>query len=203
MKIKLQNIYAKEQNFMKDIFKNITNSVIVLSILAVLLGIVMVAYPGLSLVALGITIAAYLIVHGITLIILDIKAWKMYIPFDGMLQGILCVLTGVLLAMSPEYIAVYIGIFVGLWVIVSSFDGIRLASALRITDAPWVLMIIMNIIDIIIGCIIVFTPVLSSISMTVGLGVVIIIHSVINIVNMIMVKKNAKDTQKLIMKKVL
>lgn len=188
---------------MKNIFKNITNSVIVLSILAILLGIVMIVYPGISLMALGITVASYLIVQGITLIILDIKAWRLYIPFDGMLQGILYVIIGILLAMSPEYIAVYIGIFVGFWVIISSFDGIKLASALKRTDAPWVLMIIMNIIDIIVGCIILYTPVLSSISLTVGLGVVVIVHSVINIVNMIMLKKNVKNAEKLIMEKII
>ena len=186
---------------MKNIFKNITNYVIVLSILAILIGIVMIVYPGLSLVALGITVAAYLIVHGITLIVLDIKAWKLYIPFDGMLQGILYVITGILLAIYPESISLYIGVFVGLWVIISSFNGIKLASALKNTDAPWVLMIIMNIIDIIIGCLILYTPILASISLTVGIGCVIIVHSVINIINMIMVKKNVKDTANLIKQK--
>lgn len=187
---------------MKTIFKNITNSIILLSILAVLLGIVLIVYPGMSLIALGITVAVYLIIHGITLIILDIKAWRLYIPFEGMLQGILCVILGILLARSPEYIAVYIGIFMGLWIIVSSFSGIKLAYALRRTGAPWVLMIIMNIIDIIVGCLILYSPILSSISVTIGLGIVLIAHSVINIINMIMVKKNMRDVEKIIVEKI-
>ncbi|MBR4720233.1 MAG: DUF308 domain-containing protein [Clostridia bacterium] len=186
---------------MKNIFKNFTNSVIVLSILAILLGVVMIVYPGISLIAFGLIVASYLLVNGITLIILDIKAWRLYIPFNGLLQGILCVLMGILLAMYPETITVYIGTFVGFWIILSSFDGIKLASALRGTSAPWVLMIIMNIIDIIIGCLVIYSPILSSISLTVGLGVVLIIHAVINIVDMIMVKKNAKDMEKLIVEK--
>ena len=70
---------------MKTAIKNLTTSVILLSILAALLGAVLVVYPDISLVALGIAVAAYLIIHGITLIILDIKAWRLYIPFDGML----------------------------------------------------------------------------------------------------------------------
>ena len=61
--------------------------------------------PGMSLVALGIAVAAYLIVHGILLIILDIKAWRLYIPFEGLLQGILCIVLGVLLAKNPESMA--------------------------------------------------------------------------------------------------
>ena len=186
---------------MKNIFKNFTNSIIVLSILALLLGIAMIACPGVSLIVFGVIVASYLLVSGITLIILDIKAWRLYIPFNGILPGILCVLIGVLLAMHPENITLYIGTFVGFWIIISSVNEIKLVSALKGTSAPWVLMIIMNIIDIIIGCLIIYSPVLSSISITVGLGLVLIIHAVINIVDMIMVKKNIKDMEKLIVVK--
>ena len=186
---------------MKTIFKNITTSVIWLSILAILLGIVLVAYPGISLIALGISVAAYLILHGITLIILDIKAWSLYIPFNGLLQGILCVILGILLAKYPADIAIYIGVAVGLWIIASAFEGIRLASALRGTGAPWVLMIIINIIDVLIGALVIYSPVLSSLSLTMGLGIILIVHSVINIIDMIIVKKNIKDVEKLIVVK--
>ena len=186
---------------MKSIIKNITTSVILLSILAILLGIALIAYPGISLVALGIAVAAYLIVHGITLIVLDIRAWRLYLPFNGLLPGIVCVILGVLLAKYPGDIAFYIGIAVGLWIIVSGIDGIRFSAALKGTGAPWVLMIIINIIDIIIGCLVIYSPILSSLSLTVGLGIVLIIHSIINIIDMIIVKKNVKEAEKLVVEK--
>lgn len=186
---------------MKTIVKNFTNCVILLSTLAILLGIVLVAYPGMSLVALGIAVAAYLIVHGIVLIILDIKAWRLYIPFEGLLQGILCIVLGVLLAKNPESMATYIGIMMGLWIIISSFSGIKMAVALRRTGAPWVLMIVLNIIDIVIGCLVLYSPVLSSFSLTVVLGIVLIVHSIVNIIDMIVVKKNTRDVEKLIVEK--
>ena len=183
---------------MKAIVKNITNSVIVLSILAVLLGIVLVAYPGISLVVLGIMVASYLIVLGVTLIIVDIKAWRYFIPFNGLLPGILSVILGVLLAKDPGSIAAYIGIVMGLWIIISSFGGIRFAAALRGTGAPWVFMIIMNVLDILIGGCILYSPVLSSVSRTMGIGIVLIVHSVINIINMIIVKKDVKDLEQIL-----
>ena len=186
---------------MKTIVKNFTNYVILLSILAILLGIVLIAYPGMSLVALGIVVAAYLIVQGITLIILDIKAWRLYIPFEGFLLGIVNIILGVLLAKNPENIAVYIGIVFGIWIIVSGVGGIKTAVALRWTGVPWVLMIVLNIIDIVIGCLVLYSPVLSSLSLTIALGIVPIAHSVISIVDMLMVKKNARDVEKLIVEK--
>lgn len=186
---------------MKDIFKKITTSVILLSILAIIVGIAMIVYPGMSLVAIGIVISALLIVYGLVLVVLDVKAWRMYIPFEGMLRGILSIILGVLLAMHPEAISVYIGVFVGVWIIMSGISGIKLASALRRTNAPWVIMIIINIIDIIIGGLVIYSPVLSSVSLTMGLGIVIIVHAVINIIDMITVKKNIKEVEKLIVEK--
>ena len=183
---------------MKTVVKNITNAVICLSILAILLGIALVVYPGMSLVVLGAVVAAYLIVLGVTLVIVDIKAWRYFIPFDGLLPGILSVILGVLLAKDPGSIAAYIGIVMGVWIIVSSFGGIRVAAALRGTGAPWVLMIIVHIIDILIGGCVLYSPVLSSVSLTMGIGIVLIVHSVVNIVSMIMMKKNVKDLEQIL-----
>lgn len=186
---------------MKSIVKSFTNSVICLSILAVVLGIVLVAYPAMSLTAFGIVIATFLIAQGIVLIILDVKAWRLYIPFEGMLKGILSVFFGVLLARSPGSISMYIGAVMGIWIIVSAFSGIKAAFALRYTGAPWIVMIVINVIDILLGGVILYSPVLSAVSMTIGIGVVLIAHSVFNIAYMIVVKKNAKDVEKLIVEK--
>ena len=186
---------------MKSIVKNFTNYVIILSLLAIVLGIVLVAYPGMSLAAFGIAVAGYLILHGIVLIILDIKAWRLYIPFEGLLQGILSIILGVLLAKNPDNIAVYIGVALGAWIIVSSFSGIKLACSLRWTGAPWVLMIIMNVIGIVLGCLVLYAPTLFAQSLTVWLGSVLIVYSVINVIYMLVVKKYAKDVEKLITEK--
>lgn len=186
---------------MKTIVKTITNSVICTSLLAVLLGIVLVAYPGMTLFAIGVAIAAYLIVHGIALVILDIKAWRLYIPFEGLLQGILCIILGVLLAKNPASIADYFGIVMGLWIIVTSFGSIKAAAALRGTGAPWVLMIIINLIDIIIGGLVLYFPTLSSLAMTICIGIVLIVHSVISIIYMLVIRKNSRDLEMIIIEK--
>lgn len=187
---------------MKDILKTISNTVIILSGLGVLLGIVLAVYPDSSLAVLGIVIALYLIISGIALIVIDIKAWRLYIPFDGMLLGILNVVLGVLLMKSPDSIAVYIGVVMGVCIIFSGFGQIRTGAALRWTGAPWGSMVIMGIIDIIIGAMVLYSPVLSSMSLTIGVGIVLIIHSVINIVYMIMLKKYAREVEMLITEKI-
>ena len=186
---------------MKSIFNDIANSNIVLSIVAIILGIVMIASPGNSIVALGIVTAAFLIIEGIALIVLDIKASRMYIPFDGMLQGILSLILGILLAVNPTGMAVYIGISVGLWIIITGFAGIRLAIELRHTAAPWVLLIIMNMISIIIGIVILITPIIASQYITIFMGIVFIANSIVDIIDMIVIKKHIREVDKLIVQK--
>lgn len=190
---------------MKKIVKNITNYIIGLSILAIVLGIVLIVYPGMSIMALGITIAVYMILLGITLVALDLRAWSLYIPFEGLLPGIICIVLGAFLAKSvanrPEVFAAYLGIVIGIWVVASGFTGIKTAAALRGTGAPCVMLIIMNIIDIIIGGVIIFSPVLSSLSLTMALGIVLIAHSIVRIIDMVTIKRNANEVEKLIVEK--
>ncbi|MBR4727109.1 MAG: DUF308 domain-containing protein, partial [Clostridia bacterium] len=134
----------------------------------------------------------------LALILLDIKAWRMFVPFRGMLQGILSIVLGFLLAKTPGKLEVFLGIALGIWIIVSAFGGIRLAAALRGTGAPWVLMIIMNIIDILIGGLVLYAPVPSSITLTMCLGIVLIVNSIVNIVEMFVIKRNVKNVEQMI-----
>ena len=186
---------------MKTIVKNITTYVILVSLLALLIGITLIADPGLSLVAIGALVGAYLIVQGIALIILDVKAWRLFIPFEGMLKGILSVILGFLLLKYPDSIAAYIGIALGVYIIVNSFGGIKLAAALRYTGIPWVLMIILNIFSILLGCLVLYSPVFSALSLTVYIGLVLVVYSVITIVYMLIIKRNAKEVEKIIAEK--
>ena len=59
-------------------------------------------------------------------------------------------------------------------------------------------MIIIHIIDILIGGCVLYSPVLSSISLTMAIGIILIIHSIVNIISMIVMKKNAKDLEQVL-----
>jgi uncharacterized membrane protein HdeD (DUF308 family) len=59
-------------------------------------------------------------------------------------------------------------------------------------------MIIIHIIDILIGGCVLYSPVLSSISLTMAIGIILIIHSIVNIISMIVMKKNAKDLEQIL-----
>lgn len=83
-----------------------------------------------------------------------------------------------------------------MWIIVSSANNIKVAYFFRNVKAfPSTLMTILGILDIILGCLVILNPFEASIALTLYLGIILIVHSIFNIVDMIILKKNVKDKE--------
>ncbi len=186
---------------MKDIFKRTTTSIICSSVIACVIGLIMAINPSMSIKTIGIVASIYIILHGIVLIILDIKTSENYVPFEGMASGILSVILGIILLGKPDILSTVFTIAIGVWVALSSINSIKMAISIRKEEVPWILLLLFGIIDLIIGIIVVFNPFEASLSITVFAGIMIIIHSIINIIAMMIIKKDAKKISKAIEKR--
>ncbi len=187
---------------MKDIFKRVTNSIICSSILALIMGLVLIIFPTMSLRTIGLIIAVYVILYGLVLIVIDVKASKCYIPFDGMLPGILSIIIGIILIFKPKIISTLFAIIIGVWIIVSSINSIKLALNLRDENIPWILLLILGIVDLILGVIVIFNPFEALQSLTIFVGVMIMVHAIIDIIDMLILKHDVKKISKVIENKI-
>ena len=178
---------------MKEAFKRVTVSMICSSIIAFILGLIMVISPGLSMVTMGIIVGIYMIIHGVVLVALDFKSNMNYSPFDGIVSGILFIILGILLIAMPGILSLALTLALGVWIILTSVSTIRLALVIKGKNSNWVLILLFGILDLVAGILILFNPFASSISITVLSGAIIIAHSVINIIDMIIIKKNIKS----------
>ena len=140
----------------------------------------------------------YIILHGIILIVLDIKSSMYYIPMDLMLVGILSVVLGIILLLKPNILSTLFTIAIGVWIILSSINSLKMAIALRDQDVPWVLLLLFGIIDLILGIVVVFNPFTASISLMIFIGIMLIVHSIIDIVDIVIIKRDAKKISKAI-----
>ena len=131
---------------MKEIFKRTINMAISLSILSCVVGLIMIINPSLSIKTIGIIVSIYIILHGIVLIVLDIKATKYFIPFDGMMTGILSIILGILLLGKPNVISTIFAITIGVWIVLSSINTIKMSIVFKEDDVPWALLLILGII---------------------------------------------------------
>lgn len=183
---------------MKELFKKITTSILVLSIIAFIIGLIMVIVPNVSLQIIGITFGIFAIIFGVVLITLNFMVHIIYIPFFGIVSGILSIIIGIMLIAMPGILPTIFGIALGIWVILSSVNIISMAITIKNGVSNWVWLLLLGIVDLICGIIILFNPLASSLSIVVLSGIVIMIHSAVTIVDMIMIKNDAKDIAKAI-----
>lgn len=181
---------------MKEYFKKITTSVLVLSIIAFIIGLLMAVIPGISLQVMGVVVGVFVIIQGCVLILLNFLAHSIYIPFYGIMSGILSVVVGLILIAMPNALSTIFAIALGIWIILSSVNTISIAISVKDAVSNWYLWLILGIIDLICGFIILFNPFASSLSIVVLGGIIIMIHSVITIVDTIMIKRDAKEIAK-------
>lgn len=178
---------------MKELFKKTAMSIMLSSIVAFIIGLIMVVAPGISLRTIGIVVGIYIIVHGVTLIALPFVSRIIYNPFFGIVSGLLSIILGIILLAMPNILSTIFAIALGIWIILSSVDIISMAIVSRKEYSSWGLLLLLGIIDLVCGVIILFNPFASSISIVVLGGIIIMVHSIINIADMIIVKKNVKD----------
>lgn len=184
---------------MKAAFQKITGAVIGISVCAIILGLILIFYPSMSLKTLGVIGGIYLLAHGTVLLYLSFKLSKVFVPYETMFNGAFSILLGIVLLCKPDSVSVLIAIAFGMWIISSSVNNIKVAYFFReIEQFPSVLMILIGVLDIILGCLVIINPFETSISLTVFIGIILCIHSIFNIINMIILRKNVTEKEKLL-----
>ena len=181
---------------MKNALKNMTITVICFSLLGILLGIGLIIRPDLSIQTIGILTGIMLIAFGASLIFVDIRAHEYYLPFEGFLPGVVNIILGVLLFRNPADFGPWLSFSIGAWVIISSVNDIRMAFNLRHMNIPWILIVLINIVNICAGFFMFYNPQLSSVSIVTATGIVMIVNSIIRMVDMFMIRSDIAEVEK-------
>lgn len=97
----------------------------------------------------------------------------------------------------PNTLSIIIPIVLGTWVIITSILKLRLAISLRnFKNTPWILILIISILSIICGFILILNPTITSITLTLFIGIMIIVYAISDIIDMIVLKKQVKNLAK-------
>lgn len=83
----------------------------------------------------------------------------------------------------------------------SSINNIELAIKLCRTKLPWLYILILGIVDLIVGIIVIFNPFEATLSLALFSGIMLVVHSIITIVDMIIIKKDVKEISEKISEK--
>ena len=172
------------------------NSSIVISALLMLLGIGIFIYPTMSLKVFSYSIAIIISLFGLFLIIEDIR-YNIGMLFDFSLLGIMFFLLGLILLKYPNTLTSLIPIFLGIWFIVSGFVKGRWTYYLSDYKLSIrILSFIMSILSIACGIIFIFNPLDGANYIASFVGILLIIYSISDIVDMIIFKINVNKIYK-------
>ena len=192
-------------------FNSIIYSMIAISIITILVGIAMICWPVKSIYTFALLTGCYFIVHGIVQIVMGFKASKYHLPYDGTAFGVLSLIFGILavvvFAKNPEATtiswALFMGIALGISIIVSGVYNIKAAMLLKkVPRSNWVLILILGILTIILGILMISVPFTGALAETMFIGIFLTAFGVVNLVDTISLKTQAKQYENAVKKKV-
>lgn len=174
---------------------------IILNILFLLFGIIVYSNPRVSLELLGIFLGVCFIIFGLYAIFEFIARDNNPLYGLNILWGILAIIVGLLAIINPFGISTILTFTLGIYLIIISISKIIDAFKLRKYKYDgWALILVISIILLIFGIFIIINPIISAMEITEVTGIFIILASILEICNSIMLYSKAKDVLELFKK---
>lgn len=179
-------------------FNKYLNSSIITSIIFMLLGIIILLFPKISLNVFCYFIAIIAIIIGIYLILFDIRNNEFFFSITINLFGIMLLLLGIIILVNPNFISILIPICLGIWFISGSVLKFKFTVILKDirSDNLWISSFLMTLLSVICGLTFIINPIKTSSFLTSILGFIIIIYSISDICEMIILKRNINKISK-------
>jgi uncharacterized membrane protein HdeD (DUF308 family) len=141
-------------------------------LVAVLFGVLALAWPGVTLITLIWLFGAFALVNGILSLILAAKAPKGY-PRVGslILGGLLGILAGLLTFVMPGITALGLVILIALWAIVTGIMELVTAIRLRkIITNEW-LLVLVGVLSVVFGVLLILMPAAGALALIWWIGI--------------------------------
>lgn len=171
------------------------NLSIVLSMLFGIIGFILVIWPKTSLDTFAYVIGIILLVYGIYNFI-DSFTINPVLCLPQMTTSILSFLLGVLVFLKPTIIESLLPIILGIFFIINGSFKARMSFVLKNVSSNWILSLITSILILICGIILIINPRTTAIMITSMMGIVLIVYSISDIIDMFVFKSKIKDFTK-------
>ncbi len=181
----------------KEINKTITVSILS-AIVYIIFGIIMIINPHTAIEVVSISLGVIMGVVGIVSIIkfLFDKSKYNFTGF-GFAGGIISLILAFLLLFKYKELLTIIPLILGIVIIINGASKTEYILTLkRQIGSNWNLMFVLTIVEIILGIILIFNPFETTLTITQIIGVFVIIYSIVDIIECVMLKgeiKKAKD----------
>ncbi|MBQ6687298.1 MAG: DUF308 domain-containing protein [Bacilli bacterium] len=179
--------------FLESQFNIYMNTNIILALIMIILGLILYAVPSAAIKTVSWLIGIFFCVQGITAVISYIKKDRISLLTFNLIYGIISFLIGVFVISNPFALANIITIGLGIWLIVSG--GLKINYGIRlknIKEASWTITLVVGIISILFGLMVIINP-FAKLFLVEVVGVFLLVYGIIDLTNIILLKKRAKD----------
>lgn len=190
----------KNENNFKNIINKNFNATIISSIVTVILGVLLFFQAENTLKTISYIIGIFLLVAGIATLIKVIvdKQERIYLN-TSFIMGIFGAIIGFVLLINPTLLTSILPFCIGVWMIISGAMKVQTALALKdANDKTWTKVMIFAIVVLVLGLLLIINPFGSVVIVTKIIGICLVIYSIADIVGTSMLKKEVKDTVKII-----
>lgn len=159
-----------------------------ISVICIIFGIVCIINPSISFEFITIMVTSIFIVNGLLLLIVSYKS--NFIFMDTFPYGILSFIIGIILLIYPNSLKMILPIMVGIWFMVSGLFHLKLSYLIKEESVIYMIVTIMiSIISVICGFVLIKNPLESVNILAITLGITLLLHSISNIVDLVIAKK--------------
>lgn len=145
---------------MERILKKIKTNVVASALLCIILGVVLVAWPGMSVHVVCMTIGAVLVVSGLSrLIAFALNRDGSLFSQMNLITGIIITLIGAWILFQPDTIIAMIPILVGVIIIIHGVNNLQQAVTLcQNRYDKWWVALLLGLITVGFGALLIFNP---------------------------------------------
>jgi uncharacterized membrane protein HdeD (DUF308 family) len=142
----------------QQLFKGSGTALIVRGIAAILFGILVVVWPGVSVLALVFLFGIYAVFDGVTNIVHYVRRMRRRSAVWQLVGGIISVLAGLVAFVWPGTTALSLALVIGVWAVILGISQMALAFEAKKTLGLWWLWLITGIVTTLFGLFLVTFP---------------------------------------------
>lgn len=174
--------------------KSIRNSLVFTSILYVILGVVLIAFPGSALTLACTLIGIVTLIYAGIRIVSYFQNGGAYANRFDLFIGVLLAATGVFLLVCPQFVVSLIPIALGIYILVDSFTAMKKALDMKALGfEKWWISFLVALVLAIFGAVMIFNPFGPLVSLVVFIGWCFIFDGVYTLVNTIVADRVFKS----------
>lgn len=173
--------------------KGLINASIGASVVFLILGIFLIAFPAGFLNILRWTIAIISLGAGIWIVASEFSRRTVSPMFGLTTLGVILITIGLIFAINPGATGIF-AIVLGIWFIVSAIAGLRFSVALSGNAA--LTSSILAILSFICGLLLIMNPWGGAIDIAILMGIIMVIYAISCLIDTVVLKNNLKDLSK-------